>query len=97
MPVKQTVIVNVTRGDIRGGCQSNAKNCPIARALERRGFRDPCVGPEDAVCSISETKCRVVRLPAKAKAFITHFDKKGRRGLKPFRFKVTVPANLLRA
>jgi hypothetical protein len=81
----QIITVVVTADDIKKGKACKSECCPIALALFRRTKHKWSVGPRCA-SSLSGFG-KFINLPQSAQVFITKFDKKGAKAVKPFRFK----------
>jgi len=92
-PNPMTIQFQVTDDDIRRGVRSDPCKCPVALAVQRRLKR-----PSAEVCSsdISWGQLEGHALPPDAVNWIARFDTRGRRNLKPFRFKMNLPADAVR-
>lgn len=82
--------VRVTAEDIRLGKRMDCLDCPVARALQRAVGRSVRVYASEKMAGQ-----KVYRLPTSAARFIDQFDI-GKK-VRPFEFRVTVPACLVRS
>lgn len=82
----KTITVRVTQADINTGLRESAVSCPVARALARAVEGDVSVGPCYVMVNGKERN-----LSRHAAAWISRFDKHGRRAVKPFTFKLRLP------
>jgi len=92
------ITVSVTQKDIDQGCASDAENCPIARAINRRlnpGFGAIVGGLGVNIYKTTHAAAFVFSeiFPDRALAFIAAFDHN--RKVRPFRFVLDLPERVL--
>ena len=80
------ITVNVTQEDICCGVCGASYSCPIAKAINRLGFKDVSVGDTAVEFAYNQIK---VSLPTDAQIFVRQFD--GLVKVQPFQFKLQVP------
>ena len=92
----KTIRISVTKKDIELGYRMSCRNCPVARAINRR------VKPEAMVSTDRVNfggSAGWVELPSKVINWIIRFDHGPldmRRYVKPITFRLTIPMNLLK-
>lgn len=98
------VTIDVTQDDIDNGARGNARECPIARALDRTFPLEPL--PEDATPGLAHwwsvtwfvkryvkgEVTVVASLPPAANEFVSRFDHDSE--VEPFSFDLVVPDEL---
>lgn len=85
----KTMLIYVTKDDIKKGQRKSSSLCPIARSLKRRGFDDVAVGKFTVAFHSPFVR---TDLPQEARTFVRNFDAGVRRDrLQPFRFRLEVP------
>jgi len=88
--MKKKITVNVTKRDIERGAPRNSWYCPIALSMKRhKEFRKFSVVVSRStvqVMSSLDANISSIQLPARAKIFITRFDRK--LPVEPFKFTI---------
>jgi hypothetical protein len=87
LPPDPLLVVEVTQEDIDNGLPANGAHCPIARAMNRLGFRDVSVGSRNITWFDHQTGVyRMSLLPREAIRFVRAFDLGGFFSYHPFTF-----------
>lgn len=85
-----TIEIDVQTRDILFGFRHAPDHCPIARAAERIGIENPRVtGSSMRVGGL------LIPTPNEAESFVHRFDQEGRLSVKPFKFCIQVPENIV--
>ncbi len=83
--MKITKIITVTQKHINKGIQTDAQECPIAKALRTAGLRNVSVSGMSVY--FGKGWKRTAELPKRARNFIKKFDNE--KPVKPFTFRLT--------
>lgn len=86
----EKVKVEVTQKHINAGMRCNQHYCPIARSLKELGFNGVRVRGNIHVNMGKDQKIfQIFQMSRSASRFMSHFDRDGRKAVKPFRFFMT--------
>jgi hypothetical protein len=89
--------VNITKRNIEEGTPRAARNCPIAKALERYLVIEPNVNSDNFYFYIKNLKHISVKLPKECEEFIALFDSTIKKSNpKPFSFKININKNYVK-
>lgn len=85
-------IITVKAKHIRHGIQETATFCPVALALKEAGIENVSVGNREINTTYYDNGIikeeRAYHCPRSVTRFVKKFDRKGKKAVKPFSFKL---------